>query len=176
MSNGIEKSFVRLTRSVIDSYMEGFETAFPAVVKKVNSDGTVDVTPSIRNVLKNMQIEPDGDDGKPLPIEGVPVLWPGTSDAVVKFALEEGDPVLCVASSRDLRSWIEGGEDKGPYDPLSFSGNDLNDLLAIPMSRGGSRAVSVTLGRDYVSIAGKGSIEMKNNGTVLVNGHLEVKP
>ena len=73
---------VKLIRQVVDSYMESFETAFPAVVKKVNSDGTVDVTPSIRNVLKNMQIEPDGSDGKPLPIEGVPVLWPGTSAAV----------------------------------------------------------------------------------------------
>lgn len=174
MSNGLEKSFVRLTRSVIDSYMEGFETAFPAVVKKVNDDGTVDVTPSIRNVLKNMQIEPDGSDGNPLPIEGVPVLWPGTSAAVVKFALEEGDPVLCVASSRDLRAWVKGGEDKGPFDPLSFSGNDLNDLLAIPMSRGGSRAVSVTIGRDSVSVTGNGSIEMASDGTVTINGHLKV--
>ena len=42
MSSGLEKSFVRLTRAVIDSYMEGFETAFPGVVKKVNDDGTVD--------------------------------------------------------------------------------------------------------------------------------------
>lgn len=166
---------VKLIRKVVDSYMESFETAFPAVVKKVNSDGTVDVTPSIRNVLKNMQMEPDGEDGKPLAIEDLPVLWPGTSAAVVKFTLEEGDPVLCVASSRDLRSWIEGGEENGPFDPLSFSGNDLNDLLAIPMSRGGNRAVSVTLGRDSLKVVGKGSIEMKNDGTVTINGHLKVE-
>lgn len=175
MASGLEKSFVKLVRSVIDSYMEGFETAFPATVKKVNGDGTVDVTPSIRNVLKNMQIEPDGKDKKPLPVLGVPVLWPGTSAAVVKFELEEGDPVLCVSSSRDLRAWVEGGEDKGPYDPKSFSGNDLNDLIAIPLSRGiGDRAVSVTIGRDSYKVEGKGTIEMKNDGTVVVNGHLEV--
>lgn len=176
MSSGLEKTFVRLTRAVIDSYMEGFETAFPGVVKKVNDDGTVDVTPSIRNVLKNMQYEPDGDDGKPLPIEGVPVLWPGTSAAIVKFELSVGDPVLCVASSRDLRSWIEGGEENGPYDPLSFSGNDLNDILAVPMSIGGKKAVSITLGRDFLKVESKGTLEMKKDGTVLVNGHLEVKP
>lgn len=167
-------SLVSLINKVIDSYMEGFETAFPAVVKKVNADGTVDVTPSIRNVLKNMQVEPDGDDKKPLPVLGVPVLWPGTAAAVVKFELAAGDPVLCVASSRDLRDWVDGGEDKGPYTPKSFSGNDLNDLMAIPMSRGGSRAVSVTLGRDSLTVAGNGTIEMKNDGTVLINGHLEV--
>lgn len=169
-------SFVKLINNVIDSYMEGFETAFPAVVKKVNGDGTVDVTPSVRNTLKNMQIEPDGDDGKPLAIDGVPVLWPGTSSAIVKFELAEGDPLLCIASSRDLTEWAEGGENKGPYSPKSFSGNDLNDLVAIPLSRGGSRAVSVTLGRDSLTVVGNGSIEMKNDGTVLVNGHLEVKP
>lgn len=175
MASGIEKSFLRLVRSVIDSYMEGFETAFPAVVKKVNGDGTVDVTPSIRNTLKNMQIEPDGEDKKPLPVLGVPVLYPGTSKAIVKFELSDGDPVLCVSSSRDLRAWVEGGEGNGPYDPKSFSGNDLNDLVAIPFSRGGDKAVTVNVGRDSLSIEGKGKIEMAGDGTVTINGHLEVK-
>jgi len=176
MANGLDRIIVRLVRTLIDSYMEGFETAFPAVVKKVNDDGTVDVTPSIRNVLKNMQIEPDGKDGKPLPVEGVPLMWPGTSAAVVKFELEEGDPLLCVSSSRDLRAWVDGGEENGPYSPVSFSGNDLNDMVAIPMTVAKSgRAVTVNIGRDSVKVEGKGTIEMKNDGTVLVNGHLEVK-
>ena len=48
MSSGLEKSFVRLIRAVIDSYMEGFETAFPAVVLKVNGDGTVNITATDR--------------------------------------------------------------------------------------------------------------------------------
>lgn len=173
MSSGLVKSFIRITRSVIESYMEGFETAFPAVIKKVNDDGTVDITPSIRNVLKNMQIEPDGKDNKPLPVLGVPVLWPGTSAAVVKFELEEGDPMLCVSSSRDLRAWVEGGEDKGPYDPKSFSGNDLNDLIAIPMSRGGKKKVTVEISHD-----GKVSIEADSvtvaAGNVKIDGELEV--
>ena len=166
--------FVKLINSVFDSRMEGFETAFPAVVKKVNDDGTVDVNPSIRNTLKNMQIEPDGKDGKPLAVEGVPVLNIGTSAAIVKFGLAEGDPVLCVSSSRDLRAWIEGGENKGPYDPLSFSGNDLNDLMAIPMSRGGNKKVTVTISHD-----GKVSVEAESDVTITspnvkIDGELEV--
>lgn len=174
MSNGLDKAFIRLTRSVIDSYMEGFETAFPAVIKTVNEDGTLDVTPSIRNVLKNMQIEPDGKDGKPLEVRGVPVLWPGTSAAIVKFELQAGDPVLCVASSRDLRAWIEGGEDKGPYDPKSFSGNDLNDLMAVPMSRGGSKKVTVTISHDgKVSVEANSEVLIKS-AKVKVDGELEV--
>ena len=174
MANGLDRIIVSLVRTLVDSYMEGFETAFPAVVKKVNDDGTVDVTPSIRNVLKNMQIEPDGKDGKPLPVEGVPVLNIGTSAAIVKFGLAEGDPVLCVSSSRDLRAWIEGGENKGPYDPLSFSGNDLNDLMAIPMSRGGNKKVTVTISHE-----GKVSVEAESDVTITspnvkIDGKLEV--
>jgi hypothetical protein len=166
-------SFVKLINSVIDSYMEGFETAFPAVVKKVNGDGTVDVTPSVRNVLKNMQIEPDGEDDKPLAIEGVPVMWPGTSEAVVKFTLAEGDPLLCIASSRDLREWVDGGEDKGPYSPKSFSGNDLNDLVAIPVSRGGSKKVTVTIGHDGKVSLSADSVTL-TAANVKVDGELEV--
>jgi len=175
MANGLDRIIVRLVRTLIDSYMEGFETAFPAVVKKVNDDGTVDVTPSIRNVLKNMQIEPDGKDGKPLPVEGVPVMWPGTSAAVVKFELAEGDPLLCVASSRDLRAWAEGGEDKGPYDPKSFSGNDLNDLVAIPLSRGsGERKVTVNIGHDGKVSLTADSVSLTAD-KVSVDGDLSVK-
>lgn len=173
MANGLEKSFIRLTRSVIDSYMEGFETAFPAVVKAVNDDGTVDVTPSIRNVLKNMQIEPDGEDDKPLPVKGVPVLWPGTSAAIVKFELEEGDPLICVSSSRDLRAWVDGGEDNGPFDPLSFSGNDLNDLFAIPMSRGGKKKVTVEISHDGNVSLDADSLTLTAEN-VKIDGELEV--
>ena len=38
MANGLDRIIVRLVRTLIDSYMEGFETAFPAVVKKVNGE------------------------------------------------------------------------------------------------------------------------------------------
>ena len=160
------KSFVNLIKSVIDSYMESFETAFPAVVKKVNGDGTVDVTPSVRNTLKNMQIEPDGEDGKPLAIEGVPVMWPGTAEAIVKCELSAGDPLLCIASSRDLREWIDGGEAKGPYSPKSFSGNDLNDIIAIPMSRGGNKKVVFDISHD-------GKVEVSAD-SFTIDGELEV--
>lgn len=174
MASGLEKTLVRIVRSVIDSYMEGFETAFPAVVKSVNKDGTVDVTPSIRNTLKNMQIEPDGKDEKPLPVESVPVLWPGTASAIVKFELKEGDPLLCVSSSRDLRAWVDGGEDNGPYDPKSFSGNDLNDLVAVPLSRGGEKKVTVEISHDGKVNIEADSISMKASD-VNIEGDLGVK-
>lgn len=107
---------------------------------------------------------PDGKDGKPSEIRGVPVLVPGTASAAVKFELAEGDPVLLVASSRDLRRWRKGGGwDGGTYDPESFAaGNDLNDLMAIPFRREShgktEPKTTVTIGRDGEVTANAGTL------------------
>lgn len=152
------KSLTGLFYELFDNAMESFETAFPGIVSAVNADGTVDVRPSVRNCLKNMQIEPDGVGGEVNEIKGVPVLWPGTAAALVKFELSEGDPVLLVASSRDLRNWKSGGWAAGTTDPRSFCGNDLNDLMALPCRRESHGAESpkttVKIGRD-------GSVEIE---------------
>lgn len=172
------KSLTGLFFDLFDNAMEGFETAFPGYVSAVNADGTVDVRPSVRNVLRNMQMEPDGKDGKPAEIRGVPVLMPGTAAAIVKLELTEGDPVLLVASSRDLRRWRKGGWDGGTYDPESFAaGNDLNDLMAIPFRREShgktTPKTTVTIGRD-----GKVTVECREMSidaeNVKVSGELEV--
>lgn len=137
------KSYVSIFRQVIDNYMESFETAMPGLIAKVNDNGTVDVTPSIRNCLSNMQLQNGGGDLEPIP--EVPVLWPGTANAVIKMELKKGDPVLLVASSRDLSKWAQGDWGEGPFNPLSFSGNDLNDLVALPMRRPDGAAVKTTI-------------------------------
>lgn len=155
------KSLTGLFYELFDNAMEGFETAMPGTVSAVNADGTVDVRPSVRNVLRNMQMEPADSDGRLSAIRSVPVLWPGTAATLVKFELAEGDPVLLVASSRDLREWKEGGweNDGKAYAPTSFAaGCDLNDLLAIPVRRelhGNSEPkVKLTVNRN-------GSVEME---------------
>ena len=158
-------SFAKLFDDFFDSKMEGFETAFPAVVEKVNEDGTIDAIPSIRNVLKNMQIEPDGKNGKPLPIEGIPLLNLGSSRAVFQFELAKGCPVLLIASSRDLRSWIDAGEDGGVTTPLSISGNDLNELVAIPLT-------STTMKmKAKILVKLNGEIEVATNANVSVKSN-----
>lgn len=158
-------SFAKLFDDFFDSRMEGFETAFPAVVEKVNDDGTIDAIPSIRNVLKNMQIEPDGKNGKPLPIEGIPLLNLGSSGAVFEFEIAKGCPVLLIASSRDLRSWIDAGEDGGVTTPLSFSGNDLNDLVAIPLTS------TTKKNKAKILVKLNGEIEVETNADVSVKAN-----
>lgn len=163
-------------RNVIDSYMETFETGFPGTISAVNPDGTVDVLPSVRNALTNLQQEGGG--GEVLPMRSIPVLWPGTANAVVKFALSIGDPVWLISGSRDHSMWADGDWADAAAEPFrapSFGGNDLNSLVAIPArrERHGSEKpkVTVTIGDD-----GKVEIEaesLKLEGDLSVTGKIE---
>lgn len=170
---------VKIASGVFDSEMETFETAMPGNVAKVNEGGTVDVRPSIRNCLSNMQLEPTQKDGQLRTINNVPVLFPGTASAIVKFELQEGDPVLLVASSRDLSEWKAGDWFHGlPCTPRSFAGNDLNSLLAIPvrMESHGDKKPKITF---TVKKDGKVEIETASDiaikaGTLDIEGDLKV--
>ena len=169
---------VKIASGVFDSEMETFETAMPGNVAKVNEGGTVDVRPSIRNCLSNMQLEPTQKDGQLRTIKNVPVLFPGTASAIVKFELQEGDPVLLVASSRDLSEWKAGDWVHGlPCTPRSFAGNDLNSLLAIPVrmeSHGDKKPkITVTVKNDGSVRVECGKIEI-DAGCVKISGELEV--
>ena len=169
---------VKIASGVFDSEMETFETAMPGNVAKVNEGGTVDVRPSIRNCLSNMQLEPTQKDGQLRTINNVPVLFPGTASAIVKFELQEGDPVLLVASSRDLSEWKAGDWVHGlPCTPRSFAGNDLNSLLAIPvrMESHGDKKPKIT-----VTVKKDGKVEIECESVeidavnVKISGELEV--
>lgn len=162
-------------RVEIDNYMQGFETAFPATVSAVNSDGTVDALPSVRNCMANGMPEYAGGDVQP--IEGVPVLQFGTNAALLRFELSEGDPVLLVASSRELSGWKEDGWGTEPQMPRSFGGNDLNSLVAVPLRREAQPSepkVTIDVGQDgEISIETSGAVTMTSSKAT-INNDVEV--
>ena len=148
-------SIAKLLDSFFDNKMEDFETAFPAAIESVNDDGTVNVRPSVRNRLRNMQMEPNMKDRKHIVIKNGPVLWAGTKTVHIEYELDQGDTVLCISSSRDIRNWKKEKWDEAAYDPVSFSGNDLLNLLAIPFRRVQESATTV------ISIDRKGNVTVK---------------
>lgn len=174
MANSIAKILDRF----FDNKMEDFETAFPAVIDAVNDDGTVNVRPNVRNCLRNMQMEPLKD-GKLMAIRNVPVLWIGTKTVHVEYELDAGDTVLCISSSRDIRNWKKEtwGEDAAL--PMSFSGNDLLNLLAIPMRRineDASTTISVDREGNVKINAKKVELSAENveiTGALSVDGDIE---
>ena len=111
-------SIAKLLDSFFDNKMEDFETAFPAAIESVNDDGTVNVRPSVRNRLRNMQMEPNMKDRKHIVIKNVPVLWAGTKTVHIEYELDQGDTVLCISSSRDIRNWKKEKWDEAAYDPV----------------------------------------------------------
>lgn len=163
MANSIAKLLDRF----FDNKMEDFETAFPAVIDSVNDDGTVNVRPSVRNCLRNMQMEPLKD-GKLMAIPNVPVLWVGTKTVHVEYELDAGDTVLCISSSRDIRNWKKEtwGEDASL--PMSFSGNDLLNLLAIPMRRVNEEAATI------ISVDREGNVKINAKKVELSAENVEI--
>ena len=184
-------SIAKLLDSFFDNKMEDFETAFPAAIESVNDDGTVNVRPSVRNCLRNMQMEPNMKDGKLMVIKNVPVLWAGTKTVHIEYELDQGDTVLCISSSRDIRNWKKEKWDETAYDPVSFSGNDLLNLLAIPfrriqesaatvisIDREGNvtvKASEVTLDAENVTITGKLAVDgdISSAGNIASDGQIE---
>ena len=167
-------SIAKLLDSFFDNKMEDFETAFPAAIESVNDDGTVNVRPSVRNCLRNMQMEPNMKDGKLMVIKNVPVLWAGTKTVHIEYELDKGDTVLCISSSRDIRNWKKEKWDEAAYDPVSFSGNDLLNLLAIPFRRVQESATTV------INIDREGNVTVKASEVTLdaenvkITGKLDV--
>ena len=153
--------------------LENIETALPGVIEKVNGDGTVDCRPCIHKVAPNGVI----DVVNPA-IPKIPVMRLGGSYAEFDFPVKKGDQVLLLGISRDSEEWKLTGKDD--VVPESSSGLTLNDLVAVPFvgpnaPRG---AVKFTIG-DNGSVTienGHGNVQMAQDGTVTINGHLEVKP
>lgn len=154
-------SIAKLLDSFFDNKMEDFETDFPAAIESVNDEGTVNVHPSVRNRLRNMQMEPNMKDRKHIVIKNVPVLWAGTKTVHIEYELDQGDTVLCISSSRDIRNWKKEKWDEAAYDLVSFSGNDLLNLLAILFRRIQESATTV------ISIDREGNVTVKMNEVTL---------
>ena len=88
-------------------------------------------------------------------IKNVPVLWAGTKTVHIEYELDQGDTVLCISSSRDIRNWKKESWNEKAHDPVSFSGNDLLNLLAIPFRRVQESAATV------ISIDREGNVTVK---------------
>ncbi len=124
-------------------------------------------------------------------IRNVPVLWPGTKTVHIEYELAADDTVLCISSSRDIRKWKRETWGENVIAPMSFSGNDLLNLMAISARRVNEDAPTVVtidregnvkitakkveLDAENVSITGKLDVEgdISSAGNIASDGEIE---
>ena len=104
--------------------MEDLHVSLPGTVAAYNKDTRLaTVKPSIR--LRSLH----GDVFDIPPIQGVPVVWPGSQEFTTSGTLKRGDRVLLVFSEASIGNWLQGSTDADAEDETRFS---LQDAIAIP--------------------------------------------
>jgi hypothetical protein len=104
--------------------LEDLHISLPGTVTTYNKDTRLaTVKPSVRPRSLH------GDVFDIPPIQGVPVIWPGSQEFTVQGTLKRGDRVLLVFSEASIGNWIRGQGDVDAEDETRFS---LQDAIAIP--------------------------------------------
>jgi len=113
-------------RHVLTAQLATMHFSMPGIIQTYDAaKKTVSVLPSIKTEFADGSI-------KSMPIiSKVPVVFPGTAEAVFQFPLKKGDGCLIIVSSSSLEKWINdssGGETEAG-DVRRF---DLSDAFCIP--------------------------------------------
>jgi hypothetical protein len=143
-----------LVAEMLEQWQENLHTIIPGIISRVEADGLVTVTPSLGMMMANGQRIQIPD------LRGVRLLATGTAAFELEMEPAEGDPVIILVPEADARIWASRtwGE---PQEAASTVRHSLSSLVAIQLRRSGSSA---------------GRILAKRDGSVIINGHLEVSP
>lgn len=119
-----------LTDETISNHIHSFEsdlwTSIPArVVSIQNGDQTkISAKPVLNRLLRGLE-------SQELPeIKDVPVVWPGSSQSLVRGVLKVGDWVRLDFSARPLQNWLNS--EGQVVDPESFQKHNYNSAIATP--------------------------------------------
>lgn len=100
-------------------------TSMPAVITGVNLDSmSVNVQPAINEMFSDGEVSEFPD------ILSVPLIMPGSKNALVSFPVEVGDTVLLVFSQRSMDNFKLGNG--RPTQPNDYRKHDMQDAIAIP--------------------------------------------
>lgn len=104
-------------------------------------------------------------------LEGVPLFYPGGGGFRITFPVQQGDPVLVLFGQRDLERWKTQGSITSAASNRRFH---LSDAIAIPGLDSFFAAPAVGDSLTIWNQNNAGRIEMASDGTVTINGNLEV--
>ena len=100
-------------------------------------------------------------------IDNVPIVYPDTGEALLKFPLIVGAKVLLMFSERSLDNWLSSGNDSIPGNPNKFS---LSDAVAILGLSDFSRANDKITDNTSLELIYKDSrITLKDSGEIILD-------
>jgi hypothetical protein len=121
----MNKQFSEVLEKSFDSFISNIHTSMPGVIQSYdNTKKKVEVLPLVKKKFKNGQVL-----SFPV-ISNVPVIFPGTNNAIISFPLSRGDGCLIIFSERSLERFLSSNlEEVEPQDPRKFS---ISDAICIP--------------------------------------------
>ena len=165
----IKKSFIESLKSAIKNIVVGeiddIKTTRPAKVVSYDSDkGTVSVTLVVgKKMIGDQKID--------LPrIDNIPVLFSGNNNFSINFKPEKDDEALLVFSDIDISGWVHRKLEGNPESLRRFN---INDCFAI-ITKTSIAAPLLASDETLSIISGDSTIVAKTDGSVVINGHLEV--
>jgi hypothetical protein len=145
------------------SILDGVHTAIPGKITKYEA-GTkkASVKPLVQHTF------PDGT-SVPMPvIDGVPVIFPGSTDFVLSFPLKAGDGCLILFSEKALDNWANSAmADSLPGDPRKFA---MTDAICIPGLFTFQQPGKIGNGDDVEILYKGAAITITADGDITLNG------
>lgn len=111
-------------KAAFDHEISNIHTALPGIITNYDSKlQKADVKPTLQKKYYNGKVT-----NMPI-ITNVPIVFPRSSEAFIKFPLKADDGVLLIFSERSLERWLSVG---GIVQPGSNRKFDISDCIAIP--------------------------------------------
>jgi hypothetical protein len=161
MNVATSSKFQQSIKQILENRVSQIHTALPGVVQSYDSSTQIaKVAPGVKKILVN------GDEVE-LPVcTEVPVIMPGSGDAIIHFPIKKGDPVLLVFCQRAIDEFLLSGKISKPSKKRK---HDLTDSVAIPGLLTFNNQGLAYNNEDLIVKKGSSKIVIKANGDVEIN-------
>lgn len=154
----VAESPVEIIRRAVQYHIQGLHTSMPASVVSYSA-GRARVQPLLRRKWA------DGTETALPIVPNVPVSWPQTAAARLKFKLAAGDTGYIICAERSIDEWLLSGDVVTPQQARTHS---LSDAVFVPALV--PYGAVVDSGHDAELVAGSSALELDDGDATLRAG------
>jgi hypothetical protein len=147
-------------RAIVQSTTSEWQTCLPGRIETYDAGaGVCSVLPLVKRKGKASEAT-----SRPV-LTGVPVMWPGSGGAQLRWPLAAGDECVIMFASADTSGWRRSG---GEADPASERRFALSDAVVLPLGRQGGTPDVI------IEVQAGGKLRIANGSVELVDALLQV--